>query len=180
MIAALCVSRNSIYKTLPGVDCYDMDRDVRTFNGGVPIVAHPPCRAWSAYCAHQAKPLPGEKELAPMCVNLLKQNGGVLEHPAHSRLWQALDLPRPGETRDGLWCIQVNQSWWGDTRTKKTWLLFSGVDKGDVVLPFALHNANGDRRRWQVMSKIQRAATCEPLARWLVEIASRTRSPIHA
>lgn len=100
-ISALCVSRNSAYHGLPGVVAFDIDRDARTFLGDTPIVAHPPCRAWSAFCSHQAKAPPGEKELAPMCVELLRQCGGVLEHPAHSRLWPAMGLPRPGERPGG-------------------------------------------------------------------------------
>ena len=151
MITVLCVARNSIYKSL-GVDCYDIDRDARTYSGAESVIAHPPCRAWSAYCRHQAKPLPGEKELAPMCVEMLKRNGGVLEHPAHSRLWHELNLPLPGEPeRYGLWSIEVNQSWWGDSRTKKTWLLFSGIERWQLPeIPYRIHNATGDRRRWQV------------------------------
>jgi hypothetical protein len=173
MIAVLCAARNSIYKTMPDVEVYDIDRDVRSFAGGMPVIAHPPCRAWSAYCRHQAKPLPGEKELAPLCVEWLRQCGGVLEHPAHSRLYDELRLPKPGEAeRDGLWSMAVRQSWWGDTRSKCTWLLFSGVAKKNVDVPFELHQPQGDRRRWQVMSKHQRAATPPAFAKWLVDIAS--------
>lgn len=171
-VAVLCVARNSIYKQIEGLDVYDIDRDARTFPGGMPIVGHPPCRAWSAYCRHQAKPLPGEKELAPMVVELLRKTGGVLEHPAHSRLWDELDLPKPGEPqRGGLWSMAVKQSWWGDSRTKATWLLFCGVSPRDIEVPLRLHNPEGDRRRWQVMSKHQRAATCPAFAEWLIEVA---------
>lgn len=45
-VAALCVAPNSGYKAMPGVECYDQARDVRNFAGGMPVVAHPPCRAW--------------------------------------------------------------------------------------------------------------------------------------
>jgi hypothetical protein len=172
MIAVLCAARNSIYKEFEGVEVFDIDRDARTFCGGMPVVCHPPCRAWSAYCAHQAKPLPGEKDLAPMCVDKLRECGGVLEHPAHSRLWDAVDIPKPGQReRGGMWSMWVQQSWWGDTRTKNTWLLFCGVDKSQIELPFTLHEAHGDRRRWQLMSKHQRAATSPVFAQWLVDIA---------
>ena len=44
-VAALCVAPNSHYKTMPGVDAYDISRDVRSFTGGMPVVAHPPCRS---------------------------------------------------------------------------------------------------------------------------------------
>lgn len=62
-VAALCVAGNSIYKGMPGVICYDKARDARQFTGGMPVVAHPPCRFWSAYTAHQAK-FDGEAERA--------------------------------------------------------------------------------------------------------------------
>jgi hypothetical protein len=171
-VAVLCAARNSVYKGLDGVEVFDIDRDARTYCGGLPVVCHPPCRAWSAYCAHQAKPLPGEKDLAPMCVSRLRECGGVLEHPAHSRLWDELSLPKPSEPqRDGLWAMAVKQAWWGDSRTKATWLLFSGVCPNDIEVPLRLHNPAGDRRRWQVMSKHQRAATCPAFAKWLIGVA---------
>ena len=171
-VAVLCVAKNSIYKTMKGVDVYDIKRDARTFPGGKRVVAHPPCRAWSAFCRHQAKPMEGEKELAPMCVELVRKCGGVLEHPAHSKLWSSLDLPMPGDReRDGLFSLWVKQCWWGDTRTKNTWLLFSGIELNRIEIPFALHVNNGDRRRWQLMSRHQRAATSPQFARWLVDTA---------
>ena len=178
------MARNSEYHSLPGVDCYDIQRDVRTFSGGVPVVAHPPCRAWSAYCAHQAKPLPGEMELGFLCADWLRKFGGVLEHPAHSRLFAAAGLPDPLESslpdplessQDGIWTAEVLQSWWGDTRTKETWLCFSGIDKRSVQFPIRLHNPTGDRRRWQLLSKKARSKTTPELAAWLVDAARRSQ-----
>ena len=168
-VAILCAARNSVYKTMVGVEVYDMARDVRTFSGGMPIVAHPPCRAWSAFCAHQAKPAEGEKELGLLCVELLKRNGGILEHPAHSRLYDATDSPKPGElSRHGLWSIAVKQSWWGCDLTKSTWLLFGGLTRDQIDVPLRLSASTGDRRRWQVKSKHQRSATTHAFAEWLV------------
>lgn len=173
-VAALCVAGNSVYKTLDGVDCYDARRDVRTFPGGMPVVAHPPCRSWSAFTAQQAKPPPGEKELGPLCVDILRREGGVLEHPAHSRLFSYCGLPPPGETAGYLTTIYVEQAWWGYPMRKATWLCLSMVDINQLDVPYVKHNSRsgvGDRRRQQVMSKNQRAATCLPLAQWLVEAA---------
>lgn len=45
-VAVLFARQDSTYKALSGVDVYDIDRDARTFQGGMPVVAHPPCRAW--------------------------------------------------------------------------------------------------------------------------------------
>jgi hypothetical protein len=168
----LCVARNSVYKSLEGVDAYDIDRDARSFSSSLPIVGHPPCRSWSAFCSHQAKPLPGEKELGPFVFELLKRNGGILEHPAHSRLWDFVGAPKPGQQeRDGVWSLAVQQCWWGDCRSKNTWLMFFKIKPEQVATPMRLHNPQGDRRRWQLMSRHQRSATPIELARWLVDTA---------
>jgi len=171
-IAALCVGRKSIYKSIEGVDAYDIDRDARTFAGGMPIVGHPPCRAWSAFCRHQAKPMEGEKDLAVFVVDKLRECGGVLEHPAWSMLWDELELPKPGEPeRYGLWSMAVNQSWFGDSRIKRTWLLFSGIEPSAVEVPFALNPIGNCRNQWNTMSKDKRASTPVAFATWLVNLA---------
>ena len=176
-VAILCVHSNSIYHSLPAVDCFDARRDVRSFTGGKRVVCHPPCRSWSAFCAHQAKPPPGEKELGPLCVEHLKREGGILEHPAHSRLFDHCGLPKPGDPpKDGLWTAEVWQAWWGYPMMKKTWLCFSGIDPHQVSFPFILHSRGADRRRQQVMSKNQRAATHPALAQWLVDHARKANS----
>jgi len=178
-IAALCVAPNSVYKTMRDVDAYDSKRDVRTFQGGMPIVAHPPCRAWSAYTSHQAKPSLGEAELGLLCADLLRRWGGVLEHPAHSRLFHAASLPLPGQRIGDLFTVPVLQAWWGYPMKKATWLCFSRIDVASLDFPYIEHDSRsgvGDRRRQQVMSKHQRAATHPALAEFLVSAARQTNS----
>lgn len=178
-VAALCVAPNSGYKAMPGVECYDQARDVRSFPGGMPVVAHPPCRAWSAYTAHQAKPAPGEKELGLLCAEWLRREGGVLEHPAHSRLFEAARLPMPGQRLGDLFTVPVLQAWWGYPMRKATWLCFSRVDLQLLDFPHCEHDSRagiGDRRRQQVMSKHQRAATVPTLAEWLVSAARQAHN----
>lgn len=96
MTAVLFVERNSIYKTFPGLDCYDEDRDARTFPGGMPVIAHPPCRLWGRLRSFSTAP-ESEKDLARFAVAMVRQWGGVLEHPAHSTLWKDRGLPLPGD-----------------------------------------------------------------------------------
>ena len=48
-VAILCASRKTAYRDIPGVEIYDEDRDARTFPGGMPVIAHPPCRRWTRY-----------------------------------------------------------------------------------------------------------------------------------
>ena len=173
-VSVLCVSKRSVYKTLFNIDCYDINRDCRTFTGSNPVVCHPPCRSWSAHCRHQAKPLPGERELALFCVEKLISNGGLLEHPANSKLWDELNLPKPGDkSRDGFWSIRVDQSWFGDERVKKTWLLFYGVNLYDLPeIPFLLHDKK--QHKWDTMSKTKRSSTPRDMALWLIEAARKS------
>lgn len=178
-IAILCAARNSVYKTLPNLDVYDIDRDARTFQGGMPVVAHPPCRHWSAFCCHQAEQFSkdAEQALGRWCVKQVQVNGGVLEQPAHSRLWEACSLPEPGQdARPSSWSMELPQFWFGDTREKNTWLYFHGLAKADLPqIPFRLKPEGGDRRIWQLMSsKNQRERTPKLFAEWLVECARRT------
>lgn len=137
-------------------------------------MAHPPCRAWSAYCGHQAKPEPGEKELGPLCVEWLRKEGGVLEHPAHSRLFRACGLPEPGKRRGDFFTLPVMQAWWGFDLPKKTWLVLCGVDPRQLEIPWSEVPA-GAHAAWKRKSKHQRAATCDELAHWLVSVARTAR-----
>ncbi len=98
-VAVLFARHDSIYKSLPGCDVWDIERDARTWPGGTPIVAHPPCRSWGTF-RHVAKPVDGERELALWAVDQIRRYGGVLEHPARSALWREKPLPEPGQRDD--------------------------------------------------------------------------------
>ena len=61
-----------------------------------------------------ANPRADERNLARLAVALVREFGGVLEHPAASTLWPAQRLPPIGQ-RDafGGWTLPIVQSWWG-------------------------------------------------------------------
>ena len=180
-VAALFVREDSTYKNMPGVDCYDIERDALTFPGGRPVVCHPPCRSWGRL-RYFAKPRCGEKELAPWAVSQVQQWGGVLEHPTASSLWPHCDLPRPGEGVDefGGFTIQVNQHWWGHLCEKSTWLYIVGCDRGQVPpapLVFSepshvISQCSGSVKTRPEASKRIREATPPEFALFLVELAS--------
>ena len=170
-VAILCASTKSAYHRMTGVEVYDLNRDALTFPGGMPVVAHPPCRAWSKYCDHQAKPAPGEKELGLWCCEQLRRWGGVLEQPSGSKLFKAACFPGPQEMKGDLWTIEVWQAWWGYPMMKKTWLCFCRVRRAECVVPFRLHHSGGDHRREQLMSHKQRSETVPAFAEWLVNLA---------
>lgn len=164
----LFTAPKSAYPAL-GVECFDLARDARTFSGLNPVVAHPPCRAWGRL-SHMAKPRPDEKDLGFYAVETARMNGGVVEHPAGSKLFEAYGV-RPGKPcRRGGWILPVWQSWFGHVARKNTWLLIYGVRPGDVPrFPLVLGEAAG---RVELQCAAHRELTPPAMAEWLVELAT--------
>lgn len=184
-IAALFVRKDSIYKMLPDVDCYDIDRDALTFPGGMPVVAHPPCRTWGHLKAFATKAPAGEHELGPWAVEQVRKWGGVLEHPKGSGLFAFCGCPLPGGRRDtfGGWTIEVDQFNWGHKARKRTWLYIVGhpcsyLPPATYRLGTPTHcigRPGGPRKPDQIpcVQHWEREATPPDFARWLVEVARR-------
>ena len=177
-VAALFVRKDSIYKTLVGVDAWDRDRDARNWEGGCPLIAHPPCAQWGAM-AHLAHIKPAEKALAIWSVEQVQRWGGVLEHPKSSRLWSVMNLPKPGEPTDkfGGWTLPIMQFWWGHEADKATYLYIVGCRPMDIpavpiVLGKAPRSMSPHHGRKELL-KSKREPTPAALAAWLVELARR-------
>jgi len=183
-VAVLFARSDSVYKGLSGVDVYDQDRDARTYDGPWPVVAHPPCRAWGRL-RHMANPRPDERNLARLAVALVREFGGVLEHPQASTLWPAQGLPEPG-CRDqfGGFTLPITQFSWGHRATKSTRLYIVGCEPADVpVMPLVLgdapavcgtsgRRADGTRKTDRPeICKAEREHTPYALAVWLVQLA---------
>ena len=175
--AVLFARRDSIYKTIAGCDVYDIDRDATSYNGSLPVVAHPPCRSWGNL-AHFAKPRPGERDLAFFAVEQVRRCGGVLEHPVTSKLWKEANLPAAGK-RDsfGGFSLVIDQHWFGHLARKRTLLYICGTDPGKVPdYPFSIAEPEfmlGTCRRghYKELPKSHREATPAELAIWLVDLA---------
>lgn len=184
-VAALFCRADSIYKQIEGVEVYDEARDARTYDGPWPVVAHPPCRAWGNF-AMFAKPAPHERNLARLAVGLVREFGGVLEHPFGSKLWHAQSLPEVGK-RDawGGWTLVIDQHWWGHRAQKRTKLYIVGVEPSKIPAPplklgkaeFVVGDvgraSTGDDR--PEISKAEREHTPPLLAQWLVDLARMAR-----
>lgn len=164
MVAALFVRKVNHYAQL-GADCYDEKRDARTWQGGVPAVFHPPCRAWGQL-SHFAKPRPGEAELSIWAMAMVRRFGGVLEHPYCSRLWAASGCRSFG-VRDasGGVLIPVMQSWWGHRAPKKSCLYVVGPVP---VLPYDELAAKTTVER---MGRPERERTPPAFAKFLFDLA---------
>lgn len=195
-VAALFVRKNSVYKSMVGVDAWDEDRDARNWEGGYPLVAHPPCAQWGTL-SHMANVDLAEKELAVRAVWFIRRWGGVLEHPVRSKLWAFLELPR-GSVLDefGGWTLTVSQRWWGHKAEKQTNLYIVGCKPSGIPpLPYVMGKAThicaggaaasareAKRRRqcapeWRrpSISHAEREHTPPAFAAWLVELARRCR-----
>lgn len=171
-VAALFVQPDGIYATMPDVDPWPEARDARTYGGGLPVVAHPPCATWGRY-HHKAGGKGNDGGCFASALAAVRRCGGVIEHPAGSAAWAAFGLPRPMERPDahGGWTLAAFQSWWGHDAIKPTWLYLVGVDR--VSLPAAPLPAG--TRPLEHLSKRQRAATPPAFARWLVDLAAAAR-----
>jgi hypothetical protein len=166
---ALFTRADSVYLEL-GVECFDIERDARTFKGRAPVVAHPPCRSWGRL-AHMAKPRHDERDLAIFAACTVRMNGGVLEHPADSKLFPLLGVAPGKRDRVGGWVLPVLQSWWGHPAPKRTWLYIVGVEPCDIPrMPLVLGLPAG---RVENQSKADRERTPRELAEWLVDLAGR-------
>lgn len=143
-VAALFIESGGSYFGLPGVDPWDEARDARLYDGPWPVVAHPPCQRWGKFWAGQ--PLwiarTGERKVKgddggcfAHALAMVRQCGGVLEHPWGSHAWPHFGLtvpPREGGwvQADGFlgWTCCVEQGRYGHYARKPTLLYAVGTD----------------------------------------------------
>ncbi|MBN2684387.1 MAG: hypothetical protein JXR40_03840 [Pontiellaceae bacterium] len=152
------------------VDLWDEERDAFIFLGGKPVVAHPPCRLWA-----KLKAMPNlteeerqrEKRLGRHCVRMVLENGGVLEHPAGSELFDDMGLPSGGYANKHGFTLEFPQRIFGHSMMKPTWFFFAGIAY-EQVLPIrpALHFS--PLKQIHHLSAAQREATPPALAKWLL------------
>ncbi|MCF1458337.1 MAG: hypothetical protein LPH21_12505 [Shewanella sp.] len=140
MIAALYVETDGAYYGMPGVDPWDKERDARAYAGPYPVVAHPPCQRWGKFW-HGSTAKPHQYRLGEdggcfaAALTAVRNYGGVLEHPAHSKAWAyfGLTAPKAGQgwvKADDLggWTCCVEQGHYGHMARKATWLYAAKVD----------------------------------------------------
>lgn len=156
-VTILCVMPGSNYFALPDhLDLYTKERDAYTFEGSNLVIAHPPCSQWSRISnLKRVRRDEREKQLAFFCLEKVKQNGGILEQPAHSKFFKAAGI---------VPTIEIDQSYFGFPCRKPTWLYFSGCK------PVA-HPLNFDAITKSVESMDKRLRSKQPLdfCKWLIE-----------
>ncbi len=184
-VAALYTDvRRGPYAHMTGVDAWGLPRDARDYVGPHPVIAHPPCGWWGNFAWNCQQP-ESWRECGPRAVEQVQKWGGVLEHPAYSRLFKHCNLPRPGDPPFfRRWTLQVDQCWFGHKARKRTWLYIVGVDPRDVVIPeewkarkatHAMGTSLAKGRTLPCLPKSQRHLTPPAFAEWLAGIARMCR-----
>ena len=162
-VAALYVEPKGCYVGVPGVDPWDEARDARAYAGPHPVVAHPPCQRWGRFWhgstrkPHQYK-LGDDNGCFEAALRAVLRWGGVLEHPAHSKAWDAFGLLKPtpgkgwqrsdmGHPSNGYWVCHVEQGHYGHASRKGTWLVANTYGR-----PQELNWTKGEQRlpAWMV------------------------------
>jgi hypothetical protein len=143
-VAALYVDPHGVYAGLPGVEVWDEKRDARLYAGPWPVVAHPPCKAWSMMGNCRPEIIRGEDGgCFAAALAAVRKFGGVLEHPLYSRAFAYFGLPIP--MRDGWntslfdtgYSCEVDQAQYGHRANKRTWLYYVGPEPPGLRFDFA-------------------------------------------
>lgn len=188
MIAALYVDKQGPYVNHDGVDAWTKARNAMLYEGPHPVVAHPDCGPWSKL-RHMCKLQ--DAKCGPRAVIQVRLLGGVLEHPAHSRLWDWAGLPKPGVATDhwGGRTYAVDQCDWGHKCRKPTWLYVVRVDQLYVMRKLRERRGTGtpthcvctgprQAQRLPVATKLVKRLTPPAFAELLIKIASRSFSVV--
>ena len=168
MIAALFVQPDGCYAGLPHIDAWPEHRDAMKYMGDLPVIAHPPCQLWGAMAAvnyarwggdHNKPGNDGGAFLKALCS--VVRCGGVLEHPAKSKAWEAYGLTKPKgvgwlKNHSGGWVCEVWQSAYGHRANKATWLYYFGKNPPfdlDWSRPIGTHQIGFYDRRGKSKNK---------------------------
>lgn len=178
-VAALFVEKDGCYSDIPGVDAWDIARDARRYDGPYPVVAHPPCQLWGTMAAVNYARWGGEHNRPgndggcfQSALNAVRMFGGVIEHPAKSRAFDAYGLTKPKSLgwqpcRTGGWVCEVWQSAYGHRANKATWLYYVGSGRPaemDWSRPvgshqIGFHDQRGKARNKPTLSRKEANAT---------------------
>ena len=181
-IAVLFARDDSRYKDFDIYDVYDVNRDARTFCKRMPVIAHPPCRAWGLL-SHMANPRPDEKQLAYFALAQVRLNGGILEHPAGSKLWKEAELPLQYEFPDeyGGFTIEIDQYDFGHVAHKNTKLYICGIKQSElpkfpeVRKEIPTRSICGNVKGTVRCTQYQREYTPDALIEFMTEICKRIK-----
>lgn len=171
----LFVHSRSNYKKFDFFDCYDEKRNALNYTGTLPVIAHPPCRLWSKLRTLSTAD-ESEKEYASWVLQLVRQNGGILEHPYDSTFWKTFDCPKPGTfDKFGGTTIVFDQFHFGYYTRKRTRLYIVGLKSLKDIPPMPLR-FEPVQRKFENLTKKQRSETTSELCIYLNEIIKKIKN----
>lgn len=148
MIAALFVETDGPYFGLDGVDPWDEKRDARTYCGPYPVVAHPPCQRWGKMWFGQPltvkrtgvrKKKGDDGGCFAAALQVVRTNGGLIEHPWGSHAWPHFGLAVPPRTGGWIradrfgWTCCVEQGRYGHYARKPTLIYAVGCKLPELL-----------------------------------------------
>ena len=189
-VTVLFCRKDSVYKRFPHVQIYDRERDALSWPADTPVIAHPPCAQWGQLSHMANKNLP-EKALAPWAVEQIRSCGGILDHPAQSKLWPTMGLPEPGDSDSfGGWTLMILQHWFDHLAAKATRLYIVGISPETLPpIPISLNEPthvistsgrqrDGSRKTHKIrLHQGNRDRTPLAFAVWLLAVAAAMPSP---
>lgn len=156
IVAALYVECRGVYFDKPDIRPYCVCMDAKGYEGPYPVIAHPPCSRWSALAslteATHGYKVGDDGGCFKAALESVRTYGGVLEHPAQSKAYDAFGLPhpKPGEgwthVRDDEWVCYVEQFHYGHKARKATWLFYVG----HIPLPCISERADDSRIKFAI------------------------------
>ncbi len=189
-VAALFVQPNGCYADVPWVDMWDESRDARTYQGPLPVVAHPPCQLWGAMAMVNYTRWGGDhnrpgndRGCFVSALTSVNKWGGVLEHPAKTKAWKTYGLEKPTKNcwqRSGFgWVCEVWQSAYGHQANKATWLYYRGTnppfnlrwDRSTGTHQIGFYDQRGKMKNKPTLSKFEANATPLKFRNELLQLA---------
>lgn len=178
------VADKSNYHMIDNLDLYDIKRNALSTVSCEAAIYHPPCRSWGRLRKFAKTPF-GEHWLAVWAVLRMWRYGGVLEHPAGSKLWSFMNLAQPGRGYDsrGGFSVSLDQSWFEYSAKKNTWLYIVGCDIADVPeMPLCFNaisktvSSSKRQNRLREMSHAERSLTTLEFNKYLVLVCNIIKS----
>lgn len=163
MISVLCVNKDSVYKSFPGLDVWDSERNVYNFIGSNPVITHAPCQQWSKL-KFFAKENQFEKNLAWVCLEHVLDNGGIFEHPSGSEFFKKAGINKN--------IYSIDQHWFGFPCRKRTYLFFHKCKPLPVPMRF-----EAIEKKVEQLHSSKRSDTTPQFAKWLID--SVTSGSLH-
>lgn len=194
-VAALFVQSDGCYIGDPSIDAWPIERDARKYNGDLPVIAHPPCQLWGALAAVNFARWGGEHNKPgndagcfASALASVRRCGGVLEHPAKTKAFEAHGLPKPigigwMKISSDEWVCEVWQSAYAHKANKATWLFYCGDIKPHELRwarPIGSHQVGhadrrGKKKNKPTLSKKEANATPVEFRNELILLAERSR-----